>query len=146
MSILVKLQKTIIVNIFEICQFGTNFANNLILFKNFPKSWFWLIFFFNIDFGENCRKMSNLSKILIFGQICQKFLILLKILKIFDFVEKWQNYRIWSKFWKISDFVKIVGNSRFSSKLTKMSIFLENATNVDYSKKISKYVNLGQNF
>ena len=45
-------------------------------------------------------KISILVKIyenLDFSQNCHKFLILVKILNIFDFCEKWQNYRIWSK-------------------------------------------------
>ena len=41
----------------------------------------------------NLKFIENLD----FSQNCHKFLILVEILKIFDFGEKWQNYRIWSK-------------------------------------------------
>ena len=82
-------------------------------------------YFFNIDFGKNCRKMSNLVKFvnnLDFGQICQKFLILAKMLKNLDLVKNYKTIEFGQNFQNMTILVKIVGNSRFWSKLTKMSI------------------------
>ena len=110
-------QYLVLVKIVGKCQFGWKFANMPILVKLFQKSRFQ-----NINFGENCRKISNLDKFV------EKSRFWSKLSKVLDFGQNFKKFQFWSKFTKISqfsknlDFGQIVGNSRFSSKLTEMSI------------------------
>ena len=48
----------ILVNFFKKTLIFLNISENLDFVKIFEKCWFW-----NIDFGENCRKILNLVKI-----------------------------------------------------------------------------------
>ena len=83
-------------------------------------------FFENIDFGESCRKVSNLVK----------NLDLVKLVRILDFDQNLKNCDFWSKY-KEMIFVKIIKNSLIlvKQKFKQISILV----------KIYKNLHFGQN-
>ena len=128
----------------------------------------------NLDFCQNCRKLSILVKTYQNGDFAQDFIWMLIIVKCFEQCRYLQMSRFLSKFMKISILVKTVGKpwswstisenldfsqyhreNRFGIFFLQILVLVKISENVDlgqnlqicrFGSKISKNVDFGQNF
>ena len=144
---------------FEFGKFSTNldfFSKHRDFGPNIRISRFWSKFTKNLDWCQNFRNISILTKIQKnsdFGQNLGISWFCWIFSKYVDFVQNFRNDRLWTTFSKSPHLVKIFEKSRFRSNFRKISMFVNFSKNPDFDQnfrnfdfgKLSKKSDSGQN-